>query len=158
MLYVSYPGNFSVLVERQFPQGWGSSDRSFRTVGSDAEEKSALGTVPANIPALDSATGQPIETGGARAVTQLSAPQDKQELLRVARGSRDVAKFLPNLSDISVPLRARCLKVTHGSAGRKRKRSFFNGFNIWSPMSDTNVNKPIRQAVDASSLCPACMG
>lgn len=23
MLYVSYPGNFSLLVERQFPQGWG---------------------------------------------------------------------------------------------------------------------------------------
>lgn len=40
-----------------------------------------------------------------RAVTQLSPPQNKQELLRFMGMIQYLAKFIPNLSDISAPLR-----------------------------------------------------
>lgn len=52
-----------------------------------------------------SASGLRPDEEKVRAVTQLPDPQNKQELLRFMGTIQYLAKFIPNLSDISAPFK-----------------------------------------------------
>lgn len=89
-----------------------------------------------------------------RAVTQLPPPQDKQELLRFLGMIQYLAKFIPNLSDTSAPLR----KLLEGNVewhGENEQQKSFEKLKELVTKAPTlkyyDVNKPVILSVDASS-------
>lgn len=89
-----------------------------------------------------------------RAVTQLPSPQNKQELLRFMGMIQYLAKFIPNLSDVSAPLR----KLLEGDIEWHWEETQEKSFEhlkqlvtVAPTLTFFDVNKPITMSVDASS-------
>ena len=57
-----------------------------------------------------------------QAITEMKSPQDKKELQRVMGMINYLGKFIPNLSNVTQPLRALLLKKRHGTGPRYRKK------------------------------------
>uniref|UniRef100_A0A3P9LFC2 ribonuclease H n=1 Tax=Oryzias latipes TaxID=8090 RepID=A0A3P9LFC2_ORYLA len=89
-----------------------------------------------------------------RAVTELPPPQDKQELQRFLVMVQYLAKFIPNLSDISAPLRQLLDGDIEWHWEEAQKTSFENLKQLVTKaptLKFYDVNKPVTLSVDASS-------
>ncbi|XP_028411133.1 uncharacterized protein K02A2.6-like [Dendronephthya gigantea] len=89
-----------------------------------------------------------------RAIQQMPEPADKQAVMRFMGMVQYLAKFLPNLSEISAPLRSLLESKTEWHWGESQKKSFQQ---LKSLVASTpvlkyyDVNCPVTLSVDASS-------
>ncbi len=89
-----------------------------------------------------------------RAVTQLPPPQNKQDLLRFNGMVQYLTKFIPNLSEISAPLRKLLENDTEWHWEEPQQRSFEQVKQLVTNAPTLKfyfVNKPVTMSVDASS-------
>lgn len=89
-----------------------------------------------------------------RAVTEIPPPQSKQELQRFLGVVQYLAKFIPNMSDISAPLRKLLEKETEWHWEEAQQQSFerLKYLVTQSPtLKFFDVNKPVTLSVDSSS-------
>ncbi|KAL1277849.1 hypothetical protein QQF64_024522 [Cirrhinus molitorella] len=89
-----------------------------------------------------------------KAVTQLPAPESKQELHRFLGMVKYLAKFIPNLSEISAPLRKLLEKDTawHWEDAHDKSVEKLKQMITQSPtLKFYDVSKPVTLSVDASS-------
>ena len=57
---------------------------------------------------------------------ELPPPQDKQELMRFRGMIQYLAKFIPNLSEVSAPLRKLLENAMHGIGKRSKRKAMNN--------------------------------
>lgn len=89
-----------------------------------------------------------------RAVVQIPPPTDKQELLRFMGMVQYLAKFIPNLSEVSAPLRKLLEKDTEWHWDQAQRTSFEELKRLVTnapTLKFFDVNKPVMLSVDASS-------
>ncbi|KAA0714109.1 Retrovirus-related Pol polyprotein from transposon opus [Triplophysa tibetana] len=89
-----------------------------------------------------------------RAVVQLPPPEDKQALQRFLGMLQYLAKFIPNLSEVSAPVRQLLEKDAEWFWGNEQEKSFqkLKALATNAPtLKYYNVNKPLTLSVDASS-------
>ena len=101
-----------------------------------------------------SASGLKPDDEKVRAVTQLPPPQDRKELMRFNGMVQYLAKFIPNLSEISAPLRKLLEGDTEWHWEEPQKRSFERLKELVTnapTLKFYDVNKPVTLSVDASS-------
>ncbi|XP_056109383.1 uncharacterized protein K02A2.6-like [Rhinichthys klamathensis goyatoka] len=89
-----------------------------------------------------------------RAVVQLPTPEDKQDLQRFLGMLQYLAKFIPNLSEVSAPLRQLLENDVEWFWGSEQEKSFqkLKALATNGPtLKYYDVNKPLTLSVDASS-------
>lgn len=89
-----------------------------------------------------------------RAVTEIPPPQSKQELQRFLGVVQYLAKFIPNMSDISAPLRKLLERETEWHWEDAQQQSFekLKYLVTQSPtLKFFDVSKPVTLSVDSSS-------
>ena len=89
-----------------------------------------------------------------RAVVQLPPPQDKQELMRFMGMIKYLAKFIPNLSEVSAPLRKLLENDTAWHWEEEQKQSYEQLKKLVTnapTLKFYDVKAPVTLCVDASS-------